>query len=62
MARRAGWGLRPGELDELVAAGTDTVLDRMVEPAAGGIPAEPSPWEGLDHDDDPERRQEQVLA
>jgi uncharacterized protein (DUF1800 family) len=39
--RRAGFGLRPGELDELEAQGVDTVIDQLVDPAAHDVPAGP---------------------
>lgn len=39
--RRAGFGLAPGELDDLEALGVDTVIDRMVDPASHGVPAAP---------------------
>lgn len=46
--RRAGWGLRPGELDELVELGVDAVLDRLVDPDGHGVPSVRDPWAGLD--------------
>lgn len=47
--RRAGFGLAPGQLDELTALGVDTVIDRMVDPASHGIPAGPADaWVGLE--------------
>jgi uncharacterized protein (DUF1800 family) len=39
--RRAAFGLAPGELDELEALGVDAVIDRLVDPAAHDLPAEP---------------------
>jgi uncharacterized protein (DUF1800 family) len=41
ICRRAGFGLAPGELDALTALGVDTVIDRLVDPDAHGIPAGP---------------------
>src|SRR4051794_35254363 len=46
--RRAGWGLAPGELDAAVEAGVDATVDRLVAPAANGVPAATDPWAGLD--------------
>lgn len=48
--RRVGFGLAPGELDELEALGVDATLDRLLDPDAAGVPAEPSPFEGLPFD------------
>jgi uncharacterized protein (DUF1800 family) len=45
--RRAGFGLAPGELDQLVALGPAQVLDRLVEPDAHGVAVAPDPWSGL---------------
>jgi uncharacterized protein (DUF1800 family) len=39
--RRAAFGLAPGELDDLEQLGVDTVIDRLVDPGAHGIPPEP---------------------
>lgn len=39
--RRAGFGLAPGQLDELTALGVDSVIERLVDPGGHGIPAEP---------------------
>jgi uncharacterized protein (DUF1800 family) len=47
--RRAGFGLAPGELDELEALGVDTVIDRMVDPGGHDVPAGPADvWEGVE--------------
>jgi len=61
LARRAAWGLRPGQLDELEALGTDAVIDLLVDPEANGIAAEPSPWSDFEYLDDQESRQRQVV-
>lgn len=45
--RRVGFGLAPGELDELEALGVDATLDRLLDPDAAGVPAEPSPFADL---------------
>lgn len=45
--RRAGWGLAPGELDELAALGPAAALDRLIDPDAHGVPAAPDPWAAL---------------
>lgn len=47
--RRAGFGLAPGELDDLESMGVDTVIDRLVDPASHAIPAGPEDlWAGLE--------------
>lgn len=47
--RRAAFGLAPGELDDLAALGVDTVIDRLVDGDAHGVPAAPDdPWAGLE--------------
>ncbi len=64
LARRAGWGLAPGGLDELEALGTDAVIDLLIDPDSNGIAVEASPWatfEFQDDSDDPRLRQEQGL-
>jgi len=48
LARRAGWGLAPGELDAQVAAGVSDTIDRLVDPDSHGLPPAPDPWDGLD--------------
>ena len=48
LARRAGFGLAPGQLDQLVAAGLSTTLDRWLDPSAHGVAPAPDPWAGLD--------------
>jgi uncharacterized protein (DUF1800 family) len=42
--RRIAFGLAPGELDRLEAAGIDAALDELFEPDAHGVPAAPDPW------------------
>lgn len=48
MYRRVGWGLGPGELDELEALGIETVLDQLLEPDDSGIDPDPDPWADVD--------------
>jgi uncharacterized protein (DUF1800 family) len=62
LARRAAWGIRPGQLDELESLGTDVVIDLLVEPDANGIDTEASPWADFEYTDDPESRGEQGLG
>jgi len=50
LARRAGWGLAPGELDELSSLGTAVVLDRLTRPDEFGVPNARSPWDGFGYD------------
>ena len=61
LARRAVWGLAPGQLDVLEVAGTSAYIDALVAPAAAGIPVESSPWADVDFVDDPELGVEQGL-
>ncbi len=44
LARRATWGLVPGELDELEALGVEGTIDLLVDPSGAGIAEEPSAW------------------
>jgi len=47
--RRAGFGLAPGELDDLEALGVDTVIDRMVDPDGSGVAPTPEElWSDLE--------------
>lgn len=46
--RRVGFGLAPGELEELAVLGVDAVLDRLVDPDAHGVAPAADPWDGLD--------------
>ncbi|MEZ5243734.1 MAG: DUF1800 family protein [Acidimicrobiales bacterium] len=62
LARRAAWGLRPGQLDELEALGTAAVVDLLVDPGGNGLVEEPSPWAGFDYVDEPGERARQGLA
>jgi len=57
LARRAGWGLAPGELDDLTALGTTAVLDRLTRPDEFGVPANSSPWEGMQFAADPKGKE-----
>lgn len=50
--RRAGWGLRPGELDGLVEGGTEAALERLVDPDGAGVAPETGPWDGWSFDYD----------
>ncbi|MFQ5556420.1 MAG: DUF1800 family protein [Acidimicrobiales bacterium] len=50
LVRRAGWGIGPGRLDELVAIGTDAVVDAMIDPDSAGIaPSRPPFADFVDH-------------
>jgi len=44
LARRAGWGLAPGELDELSQLDPVALVDRWIDPDAAGIAEPPDPW------------------
>ncbi|MEM9522000.1 MAG: DUF1800 family protein [Actinomycetota bacterium] len=48
LARRATWGLRPGELDDLVELGVDGVIELLVDPSGAGVAEEPSAWADWD--------------
>ena len=50
LARRVGFGLGPGELDALAAAGVSAMIDRLVDPDAHGVEPAPDPWQSLDAD------------
>ncbi len=43
-----GFGLAPGELDELSAAGLSTTVARWMDPGANGVAAAPDPWAGVE--------------
>jgi uncharacterized protein (DUF1800 family) len=45
--RRAGFGVGPGELDALVAAGVDATIERLVDPDAQGVAPAADPWAGV---------------
>jgi uncharacterized protein (DUF1800 family) len=47
--RRVGFGLAPGQLDQLEAKGVDAVLDELVDPDGHGVPAAPDPWAKADY-------------
>ncbi len=51
LARRAGWGLAPGELDSWTALGTSAFIDALTQPDAVGIAAEASPWVDFEYVD-----------
>ncbi len=61
LVRRAGWGLAPGELDELEKLGTVAVIDRLVDPSGHGIGEEDSPWADFVYVDEEGQRQRQAL-
>ena len=61
LARRAAWGLRPGQLDELEALGTDAVIDLLVDPDGRGVAVERSPWADFVYVDEDGARREQGL-
>ena len=44
LARRAGWGLAPGQLDDLEARGVDGTIDLLTDPSGAGIAEERSAW------------------
>lgn len=49
--RRVGFGLAPGQLDQLEATGPARVLEALIDPDAHGVPVAPDPWAGLDFSD-----------
>ena len=57
LARRAGWGLGPGQLDELDALGVDGTIDLLVDPSAAGIAEESSAWADWDYEYDRSNRE-----
>ncbi|MBI2704663.1 MAG: DUF1800 domain-containing protein [Actinobacteria bacterium] len=46
--RRAGFGLGPGQLDQLETKGVSSVLDELLDPDRYGVAAPADPWEGID--------------
>jgi uncharacterized protein (DUF1800 family) len=46
--RRVGFGLAPGQLDQLEAKGVDAVLDQLIDPDAHGVAAATDPWATAD--------------
>jgi len=48
LARRVGFGLGPGQLDTLAAAGVPAFVDQLVDPDAHGVAAAPDPWRSVD--------------
>ena len=62
LARRAAFGLAPGELDRLAGRGADAYLETLVAPDLHGIAAGGDPWSGLTFSDDPTKRRAEGLA
>lgn len=54
--RRCGVGLAPGELDAATARGTQAEADRLLNPDANGVPADPDPWAGSKYSTDPREK------
>lgn len=52
LARRAGFGPAPGQLDAGVELGVDAVLDALVDPDANGVDPAPDPFVGIERDRD----------
>ncbi|MEM9466404.1 MAG: DUF1800 family protein [Actinomycetota bacterium] len=52
LARRAGWGLAPGQLDDLEARGVAGTIDLLVDPTGAGVAEETSAWADWDFDYD----------
>ncbi len=50
--RRAGFGLHPDALSAAAARGAIAELDRLFDPDAAGVPADPDPWADTDLDPD----------
>ncbi len=48
LGRRVGFGLAPGELDRLAAAGLSPTLDQWLDPDTHGVAPAPDPWQGID--------------
>jgi uncharacterized protein (DUF1800 family) len=46
--RRAGFGLRPGELEAATGRGPAAELARLLDPDSAGIAAAGDPWDGID--------------
>ncbi len=49
LARRAGWGLAPGQLDDLEALGVAGTIDLLCDPTGAGIAEETSAWAGWEY-------------
>lgn len=48
LARRVGFGVRPGLLDDWVELGADAVLDQLTDPDAAGVRTPADPFDGLE--------------
>lgn len=66
LARRAGFGLAPGQLDVHTAKGAAALLDTLVDPDTAGVPPSPNPFAGLVEINEPdnakEREQRQLMV
>ena len=66
LARRATWGLAPGELDVLESLGVAATIDRLVDPSSAGLGDEASAWADwnfvYDRSDRKARRQQDMEA
>ena len=66
LARRATWGLAPGELDVLESLGVAATIERLVDPASAGLAEEASAWADwnfvYDRSDRKARRQQDMEA
>ena len=66
LARRATWGLAPGELDVLESLGVAATIDRLVDPSSAGLAEEASAWADwnfvYDRSDRKARRQQDMEA
>ena len=54
LARRAAFGLAPGELEELEPKGAAAYLSRLIDPDVAGVPAAPDPFVGVVDPTDPQ--------
>jgi uncharacterized protein (DUF1800 family) len=60
LARRAAFGLAPGELEALEAKGSAAFLDRLVDPDRAGVPAAPDPFAAVVDPTDPQDNRTRV--